>query len=223
MNIQAGRLLAAGSAVAVLALSGCGGGGGDRATDTSATPTSAAPSTAAAADASSGSLADVLTKAVQEGRSAHVAVDLGRQGGGEGDISFGDGKPAMRMRVSFGSRTTEIRLVDGTVYVAVPGRDGKYMKMDLGRAGSALGIDPSKALTELQEKSGEFTQVGDGHWQARHDGATTDVYVGSDGFPQKVQVTGVGTGPMTVTFSDWGEPVTVTAPSAGDLVRGPMV
>ena len=214
-------MLAAVGATAVLSLAGCGDGG-DHGTDT-ATPASAAPSTAAAADASDGSLADVLSRTVRDGRSAHVTFDLGRQGGGEGDITFGHGTPAMRLRVSFGSHQSEVRLVDGKVYVQVPGGGGKFVKMDLGQAGSALGIDPTKALDELQKKRRDFTKVGDGHWRAADDGVTTDVFVGSDGFPEKVQVAGGDDRTMTTTFSDWGEQVTVKAPAAGDLVAGPGI
>ena len=221
MKVRAGRTLAV-AATAVFALAGCGGGGDD-AVDTAAEPATAAPSTAAAADAPAGSLGDVLSRTVREGRSAHVTVDLGRQGGGEGDIAFADGAPAMRLSISFGSYTTEVRVVDGTVYVEVPGRDGKFMKMDLGQAGSALGVDPSQALAELQERSGDFKQVEDGHWRAAHDGVTTDVLVGSDGFPAKVQVAASDDRTMTVTFSDWGEKVSVKAPAAGDLVSGPSI
>jgi hypothetical protein len=229
MKIRAGRMLAAVGATAVIALTGCGGGG-DHAGDTpssSAAPSSAssAPSgeSTGATDASGGSLAAVLARTVKEGSSAHLTLDLGRQGSGEGDMTFDDDAPALQLRVSFGSRTTEIRVVDGTLYVAVPGRDGKFLKMDLGQAGSALGIDPSRALEELQRKSGDFTEVGDGHWQARHDGVTTDLFVGDDGYPEKIQVEGVGSQTMTMTFSDWGEKVTVKAPAAADVVAGPSV
>lgn len=237
MNIRARGVLAATGVAAILALAGCGGDDGG---STSTTPKSAAASTppassaptigGAAASASPGeaeaaddSLADVLSRAVQQGGSAHVTLDLGSRGSGEGDMVLGDGGPAMQLRLSFGGRTTEIRLVDGKVYVAAPGRDGKYMKLDVGRSGAALGIDPSQALDELEKRSGDFELVGDGHWRATHDGVRTDVLVGADGYPAKVQVAGAGDQTMTMTFSDWGQEVTVEAPAAGDLVAGPRI
>jgi hypothetical protein len=225
MSVPRHRLLAAGAAAAVLVLAGCGGGGDD------AEPTAATAATASSsASGSSGatvdagatrSLADVLAKSMKEGRSAHVTIDMNGQGSGEGDVSFAGGSQAMQLKMEVAGQKTEVRMVDGGVYVAVPGQGGKFMKMELGQAGQMLGMDPSKALEELEKSGADAQDLGDGHWRLTKDGVTTDLYVGADGYLQKIVVTNGSTQAATMTFSDWGSKVTVERPPAADTIPMP--
>jgi hypothetical protein len=227
MTIRPRRAISAAAVAALLALSGCGGGGDDdKASDSSTTPSATASSSTAtdtSESTSSGSdsgLADVMSKTIKDGKSAHVTLDLGSQGSGEGDISFDGDSPQMQLSISAAGQKTEMRMVDNVIYVAVPGQDGKFIKTSAGATGALGGMDPSQALEELEKTSGQAKEVGDGHWRLSADGSTTDLYVGDDGYLSKVEVDAAGT-KMTMTYSDWGKDVHVEAPSKSDIVDMP--
>ncbi|MDH2415904.1 hypothetical protein [Nocardioides sp. CER19] len=225
MNLPPPRVLAAGAAAAaVLALAGCGGTRDDAEPATTGTTTSVGASTSTTTADSSGarrSLADVLAKSMTEGKTAHITVDMSGQGSGEGDVSFAGGSQSMQLRMQVGGQKTEVRMVDGGVYVAVPGQDGKFMKMELGQAGQMLGMDPSQALEELEKSGADAQDLGNGHWRLSKDGVTTDIYVGSDGYLQKIVVSSGSAQTVTMTFSDWGRKITVQRPPAADTVPMP--
>lgn len=231
MMIRTRYTFAAVTVAAALALAGCGGGSdGDKASDPETSPPAAATTDASAsetpAEGASGSsgasgLADALSKSITEGKSAHVTMEMGTQGTGEGDMSFDSGKPAMQLTMKVAGQTTQMRLVDGVVYIGAPTQAGKFMKVDAAQASSLASLDPSKALDELEKVSGNAKDLGDGHWQLSQSGATTDVWVGDNGYLDKVSVSGTAAGAITMTYSDWGKKVDVKAPSAGDIVTMP--
>ena len=210
----------------LLALTGCGGGSDDKAGDAASTPSGAASSPSGTSSSSPGteaatkSLADVIAKSVNEGRSAHVTLDMGTQGSGEGDVSFDGDSSVMQLNLDMSGRKTEMRLVDGTVYMAVPGQSDKFLKMDVGGAASQLGVDPSQALEQLEKSGADAEDLGDGHWRISKDGSTTDLYVGDDGYLERIEVEASGRS-VTMTYSDWGKKVTVTAPPASDVMKMP--
>jgi hypothetical protein len=127
----------------------------------------------------------------------------------------------MQLSMKVAGQTTQMRFVDGNIYVAAPGQSGKWMKMSAGQAGSALAMDPSQTLEKLKNSGGAAKDLGDGHWQISQAGVTTDVYVGSEGFLDKVETATGATGKMTMTYSDWGKKVSVDAPPKSDIVEMP--
>lgn len=222
MNIRPNRALAVIGAAAVLALAGCGGSSDDPANEKPASSSSSSPTPAQAdGSTSASSLADVLAKSMKDGKSAHVTLDMGSQGSGEGDVSFDGDAPAMQMKMQVAGQKTEMRLVDGTVYVGMPGQDGKFVKMAAGQAGTALGIDPTQALEQLEKSGGTAKDLGEGHWQISKDGVKTDLFVGEDGYLEKIEVEGAGSQTITMTYSNWGKDVSVEAPAASDIVKMP--
>jgi hypothetical protein len=166
-------------------------------------------------------LSALISRSIEDGKSAHVTLDMCDRGSGEGDVRFGGDAPAMQLSLDMPGREAEMRLVDGSVYMAVPGREGKFLKMDVGDAGSTLGMDPSQAIEQLVDGGADAQDLGDGHWQLTKDGTTTDLYAGDDGFLERIEVEGDDSGTYTMTFSDWGKEVDVEAPSASDVMRMP--
>jgi hypothetical protein len=219
--------LAAAAVAALLALSGCGGGSDDDASSSAADPSATTSSPSAPSSSSAGtegatkSLGDVIAKSVDEGKSAHVTIDMGGNGSGEGDVGFDGDASVMQLNLDMSGRKTEMRLVDGTVYMKVPGQSGKFLKMDVGGAASKLGVDPSEALTQLEKSGADAEDLGDGNWRISKDGATTDLYVGDDGYLERIEVKAASGGTVTMTYSDWGKKVEVKAPPASDVMRMP--
>jgi len=233
MGIRPRSFLVAAAVSSVLALAACGGGSDDASTTRTPSPAASSTTTENGADTGSAtgsgdpgsadvdSLSALVTRSIEDGKSAHVTLDMGSQGTGEGDVRFSGDSPAMRLSLDMSGRKSEMRLVDGTVYMAAPGRDGKFLRMDVGDAGSALGVDPSQAIQKLVEDGADAKDLGGGHWQLTKDGATTDLYAGDDGFLRRIEVDGGDAGTYSMTFSDWGEEVDVEAPSAADVMRMP--
>ncbi|GAB7007317.1 hypothetical protein JCM18899A_47920 [Nocardioides sp. AN3] len=237
MRARSCRMLAiAGVATAVLAVAACGGsdqkGNAGRAStpsigastgastpSTSATAATTEASTQASGDASG--LVDAMTRTLTEGKSAHITLDMGSQGSGEGDVVFAGKDSAMQLRLKTAGQTTQMRLVDTAIYVQVPGQQGKWMKMSAGQAGSALAMDPSRTLEQLKAAGGSAKDLGDGHWQVSQGAVTTDVYVGEDGYLDKVETSAGAGATMTMTYSDWGKRVSVEAPPRSDIVDMP--
>ncbi|MFT4287582.1 hypothetical protein [Nocardioides sp.] len=235
MNFRPRRTIAAAVAsLALLGLAGCGGSDDESSTsatsetasDTATETATATPSETAtesdAADTSgdSGGLVDKLRKVLEEGKSAHVVMELGDQGSAEGDIVFGD-SPAMSLKMSVGGQEAELRLIDGTMYMKQAALGDKWLKVSSDDLGMTAGIDPAEALENLQEYAGEATEVDDGHYQFEQSGVTSDLYFDDDGFISKMSVTGTGAGDITMTYSDWGEDVDIEAPDAGDVMEMP--
>lgn len=230
MKIRPRRTVAAAAvSFAVLALAGCGGSSDDEPASAptggtaSDTTSSAAPEegseTAVSGDASD--LADMIRKTYTDGRSAHVTMDMGDQGSGEGDIVFDGDAAALDLTMSLGGTDAQMRLVDATMYMKQASLGEKWIKVssaDLGVAGS---IDPSEALKNLEQYAGNATEVEDGHYQLTESGTTTDLYFGDDGYISKVVVAGTGAGDITMTYSDWGKDIEIKAPDAGDVTEMP--
>ncbi|WP_017936106.1 hypothetical protein [Nocardioides sp. Iso805N] len=220
--------------MAVLALAGCGGGAtgkdhadtsssGSTSSVSSSSVTSPAPGADASTDAGSGtgSLVDAMAKTMNDGKSAHVTITVGSAGSGEGDIVFSGKDTAMQMKIKTAGQDVEMRFVDGALYVGAPGQPGKWMKMDAAQIGSTLSVDPAQTLKQIESSDGAAKSRGNGHWQISTAGVTTDVQVGTDGYLDKVNVAGGATGTISMTYSDWGERVSVEAPPTSDIIATP--
>lgn len=245
MKTRSRRSLAvAGTLTSILALApftACGGGGdGARAVDDS-TPSASAPSdppTSPSADGTSADpgrsssddssgaadttgLTEVMRRTMDEGRSAHVTMKMGSAGSGEGDVAFDGKNTEMQMKITTSGQTVEMRFVDSVMYIAAPGQDGKWMKMDAGQMGPRFDVDLTESLKQIEEAGGAAKDLGNGEWELTSAGVTTTVHVGGDGFLDKVEVKGGPTGTMTMTYSDWGKDVTIEAPAKSDIIAMP--
>lgn len=209
------RTTAAGlAALAVFSLAACGkshnAGSDHSSTSSASTGTGAA-----------GPLAQKLEKVFTEGKSAHVTMDMGASGKGSGDIDFASSKPSLDLTISGGQAgTAEVRLVDGVMYLKSSMAGDKWLKMDSSMAGST-GFDPSTIFDQLKNIKGG-TDLGDGHWKVDEgNGITADIYFNGDGTLQKSVVTGAGSAPITVAYSDWGKKVEVQAPPKDQVMDMP--
>lgn len=181
-------------------------------------PTSSA---SASTSGSGGALAQKLQKVFKDGKSAHVTMDLGSTGKGQGDIDFASTKPSLDLTIAGGQAgSAEVRLVDGVMYLKSSMAGQKWLKMDSSVAGSA-GFDPSTMFDQLKNVKGG-TDLGNGHWKVEEgNGISADLYFDSNDLLQKSVVTGAGTGPITVTYSNWGEQVSVQAPPKDQVTEMP--
>lgn len=213
------RTTAAGfAALALVSLTACGkshNASSDHSSSTSSASVSASTGTGSSA------LAQKLQKVFADGKSAHVTMDMGSTGKGEGDIDFASSKPAVDITISGGQAgSAELRLVAGAMYVKSSLAGDKWLKMDAASAG-ATGFDPSTFFDQLKSMKGG-TDLGDGHWKVDEgNGVSADIYFGSDGMLQKSVVNGAGNGAITVTYSDWGKKVDVKAPPADQVMQMP--
>ncbi len=233
MNFRPRRALgAAAVSLAVLAMAGCGGSDDEptssasvtAASDatTSAAPDDASDETTAGGDSDANGLAKVISKSFNEGKSAHVVMEMGDQGSAEGDVAFGDGKAAMDLTMSIGGQDAQMRLVDGTMYVKQAQMGDKWIKLDVAEMGGQLEVpDPSDLIKQFEGAEADATQIEDGHWQFNQDAGTADLWVGDDGYIEKIVSAVSGAGEITMTYSDWGKDVDIEAPSAADVMEMP--
>ena len=148
---------------------------------------SSTSSASASTSATSGVLAQKLQKVFDDGKTAHVTLDLGSTGTGSGDIDFAASKPSLDLTISGGQAgSAEVRLVDGVMYLKSSMAGKKWLKLDAAAAGSS-GFDPSKLFDQLKNVKGG-TDLGGGQY--------SEVF------------TATGTG--TVTFTATVGAVTVT-------------
>ena len=213
------RTTAAGlAALALVSMAACG-----KSDKNSDKPSSSTSSTAHASSTGSSALAQKLQKVFTDGKSAHVTMDLGTAGKGEGDIDFASSKPAIDLTISGGQAgNAELRLVEGVMYLKSSLAGDKWLKLDSQAMGSS-GFDPSTFFDQLKNMKGG-TDLGGGHWKVDEgNGVAADIYFDSDGLLDKSVVTGAGAGPITVTYTDWGKKVDVSAPPKDQVMEMPNV
>jgi hypothetical protein len=214
-------LIAGTATIAVLALGACGGS--DDA-EPAAGGTSAATSAAPDGEAveSGGKLGDLVSKSLTEGKSAHVVMEMGSQGSGEGDILFDEANPGMRLTMTVAGQEMTMLMVDSVMYTTGAQFGGKWVKMDFGDVtsglGGGLGTDPAQMLANIEEFNGSGEEVEDDHWRFSKDGTTTDMFFGDDGYLERIEVSGASAEPVTITYSDWGKDVDIEAPPAADVM-----
>lgn len=142
--------------VAALAVAACGSGGGSDNASASGSGTSAASSAGSAAtstspsesasesgSASAAASADTtdpkafaakLSEGGKSMKTYHMVIDGGAAGQsmkGSGDIDMSTGTPQMAMTMTAGAQKIDMRLVDGAMYMSMPGQTpaGKFVKM----------------------------------------------------------------------------------------------
>jgi LppX_LprAFG lipoprotein len=178
--------------------------------------------------------------------SEHITLNASGSAGmfsgtvtGSGDFDNANHRGSFHLDVSnYGSIDA---VVDGTsAYVKAPFLAmflpaGKtWLKLNgKARSFNAVPQDPTQALARLK-KLAHVRVVGDEtvdgvstthyHGSTRLGKGTFDVWVGKDdGYVRRIQAASNdtrGTGTVTVTFSDFGKPVTVTLPPAAQTVNG---
>ena len=156
------RALAAAAATAtLLALAGCGGddSGAEKASEEPTAESSAtgdasedaAASDDAAADAGEApaegqeltgpEFAALLEAALDQATTAHVTMDLGGSGSGEGDADYTKSPPEMAMKLTMDALggDVEVRLVAGTMYMKSPAMGDLWVSIPLDDPNSPLG------------------------------------------------------------------------------------
>lgn len=147
--------------------------------------------------------------------------------------------------------TAEVRLVDDAIYMDSGLSGGKFVKMQLDdAAGTGVDlstIDPSQALRSFAEAAVDVTYAGtekiDGDTlhryslqldpakmglgkdarQAAPKRVDYDAWFDDEGRIRQIVTTMGKAGSTTVTYSDWGKPVTIEAPPASEVMEMPKM
>lgn len=147
--------------------------------------------------------------------------------------------------------TADIRLLDDGLYMDTGFSGGKFVKVpadQIAATGLDLSdIDPSKAARTFAEAASEVTYVGTEkvageslhrytlkldparlELPARARGKVPkdigyDAWFDRDGLLRKVTTTLGKVGSTTVTYADWGAPVTISKPPAADIMEMPTL
>lgn len=158
----------------------CGNGGG-----TPGAASSTSPSTAAAATLTRANFASAMTDAIQTKHSAHLQLAIGKAVSAVGDVAYDGTTPTMQLALTFSGQQAELRFVNGTAYLSVPGLTpaGKFLEVKPGNAmmGSLVqqlkNFGPNGAITLLRSAVKDFRDTGtttiDGQ-QVRHYRVTVD-------------------------------------------------
>lgn len=213
----------------VLVLSGCGDDDKDKGNakvgDSASTSVSESSSESVTEDATDSPEGEEVDKddfladmraGVEGFTSAHVTMEVAASGGdmsGEGDMSLADDKLAMAMTMKMPSLggEAEIRLVDGFMYMKIPGQSGgKFFKLDLSDPSGPLGslggltdaFDPSKSFDTFAEGLTKVTSLGTDDL----DGEDLDHYVltiDSSKVKAFKDIPGASSLPKTITYDMW--------------------
>lgn len=224
------RSLTALALAGVLVLSGCGGDDdkgdakvGDSASASgSESPTESASPTEDETDSLKGDevdkdefLAD-MREGVEGFTSAHVTMQVEATGGdmdGEGDMELTDGELGMAMTMdmpAFGGKA-EMVLVDGFMYMKLPGQAGdKYFKLDLSDPSGPLGS--LGGLTDAFDPTKSFDIFADGLTRVAYlgeddlDGEDLDHYqltIDSSKVDALKDLPGASSVPDVITYEMW--------------------
>jgi hypothetical protein len=181
---------------------------------------------------------------------------------GNGALDMTGGTPAMKMTMDLtGMGTpTDMTLLDGSMYIAMPGSNGKFMKMDLtdpngplGSMGNTIGgMDPKALLDQMSPdvfKKVVFrgTQTVNGQQLQRYTvtldttavpmlqgmpksataslpkSMTYDLWLDDQGRMAQFKMLMKKVLSMTMTYSDFGAPVDITAPDPSDVTSMPSM
>lgn len=161
-------------------------------------------------------LLERMKAAIADNESAHVTMELtgGQQMSGEGDVSYAGEKTAMQMTLKMpqlGTGAMEMRMVDGVIYMAMPGLTpkGKFFEIDtndptspFGNLGGVTQGDPLATFDAFDAGLQDATYVGeedvDGE-QLDHYVLTVDAAKAAKAQGQPVQP-GM---PETITYDMW--------------------
>lgn len=218
------RWAAAAAVTGVLVLlGGCGGDGepvddsAPEAAGASSQSVDTSESASAEPEAQSGGydadeLISAMKAAVADKESAHLTLKGGGPQGmnGEGDVSYAGDSTAMQMEMTLPTGKALVRLVDGVMYLAMPGMtpEGKFLKLDtkdpnspFGDLGGVLQGDPLSSFDAFDAGLEEATYVG----AEDVDGEQLDHYVLTVDAKKAAEAQGsqVPSGTGTVTYDLW--------------------
>ncbi len=211
MTLSVRRALASSAAAAaLLALAGCGDDSGETtaeklpaasasaATDEpTATEESETDASAAAGETMTGDeFADLLRTALDEATTAHLTMNLGAVGTGEGDADYTTSPPNMAVVMSMQALggDVEVRMVDGTLYMKGATFGEQWVSVPLDDPNSPLGglgsqLDPTAQFQAFADAVTEATNHGpeevDGE-TLNHYTATVDTAQLLDSLPEAV-------------------------------------
>jgi hypothetical protein len=178
----------------------------------------------------------------------------------DGALDMSGNTPAMKMSMDLtGMGTpTDMTLIDGSMYIAVPGSNGKFMKLDLsdpngplGSLGNTVGgVDPKSLLDQMSpdvfkkvvyrgtaklggQQVRRYTVTLDTSAVPMLKGMpasstaslpktmTYDLWLDGQGRMARFKMLMKTVLSMTMTYSDFGVPVNITAPSPSDVTSMP--
>ncbi len=178
--------IAAGAVLLAAPLAGCGSSdeksGDAKAGSSASSTTSPSPadetSSSASSTPSSGSSAPAdpdareaqaflarVTKAMREGKTAHLVLAIGSSMTADADVAYRGDKTAMRMTMSAGNQNVQVILLDGAMYLQ-QAAGGKYVKID--KSDPAMGalldqfnsFTPQESLNQVKGGVTKVTKVG---------------------------------------------------------------
>ena len=172
------RRLALGAAALPIALAGLTACGSDSEPDSASDSNSSADSSAEGAGAESGEEIDPADfvadykDAFSKETTAHMTMETGGQASfsAEGDIDYSSTPPSMAMTMSgpMTGQGLDLRLVDGSFYMSIPGGGGdKFYSFDLDDPSNPLGkdftkqLDPATAFDQFEDAITSVTFVGE--------------------------------------------------------------
>ena len=260
---------AAAAAIVPLALGSLAACGSDNGSSTAADP--AASASSPAAGTSTHSLGQTVDSAqflamVKAGASKlttasfRMTMDFsGQQVTSKGALDMTGDSPAMKLSMDLGmGSATDMTLLDGTMYVAMPGGNGTYMKMDLtdpngpfGSLGNTIGgIDPKSLMDQMspdvfKKVVHDGTETVGGQQLERYSVTidtsavpmlkgmpssstaslpktmTYDLWLDHQGRMAQFKMLMKKVMSMTMTYSDFGAPVDITAPAPAKVQAMP--
>ena len=214
-------LAAAALPLALTSLSACGSNDDAKAQDPSSGSSSSSSSSSADTPSAGDTVApadfvDRFESGFTKTTTAHetLKMSMGTTGTltGEGDVDYSSDSPAMQMTMKTdmtgASGSIEMRLVDGVMYMTIPGMaGGKFVKFDLNDPSSPFGslatqLDPQEAFKSFEAGIKSVTYVGaeDGldHYQVTVDTKKMLAKMGQTG--SAASAAGM---PATLTYDAW--------------------
>lgn len=171
-------LVAALVPLALSALTACGGDdtkeSSSPSSSTSSSPTEDGQAPSAGETIAPADFVALFEAGFEDLSTAHQTMTFGSGAAGKmegaGDVDYSQSPPAMALTLTgglFGSDGTEMRMLDGIMYVQVPGMsDGKFVKIDLSDPSGPLGslgtqFDPREMFKSFEDGVDSVTFVGD--------------------------------------------------------------
>ena len=214
-------LAAAALPLALTSLSACGSNDDAKAQDPSSGSSSSSSSSSADTPSAGDTVApadfvDRFESGFTKTTTAHetLKMSMGTTGTltGEGDVDYSSDSPAMQMTMKTdmtgASGSIEMRLVDGVMYMTIPGMaGGKFVKFDLNDPSSPFGslatqLDPQEAFKSFEAGIKSVTYVGaeDGldHYQVTVDTKKMLAKMGQTG--SAASAAGM---PASLTYDAW--------------------
>lgn len=171
--------------------------------------------------------------ALDNATTADIDLEATAQGGisGSGSIDHTTSPLSLQMNIEASGSKGDVRLVDGAMYMTTAGMGaGKYLKLDVSNpAGSGpelSELDPSGSLRSGLGKK-KFTYRGvetiDGVRSERFSAQDINVWFDDRGFIRRVKRDLGAKGVITATYSNWGDPVKISAPPADQVQEMPSL